>query len=76
MLHSATLQFSGKPMLRDEWLTAAAAARLLGIHRVTFYDWLDAGKLESVRTIQPGGKGRILYSRSDLMRLVTPDEKK
>lgn len=74
MLHSATLPFSSMPMLKDEWLTAAAAARLLGIHRVTFYDWLEAGKLASVRTLQPGGKGRILYSRSDLVKLVTPDE--
>lgn len=54
-------------MLRDEWLTAAAAARLLGINRVTFYDWRDRGYLKEVRTIRPSS--RTLYNRADLLKL-------
>ena len=73
MLQYTTLHFPSNYMLRDNWLTAAAAARLLGIHRVTFYDWLKAGKLESVRTLQPGGKGRILYNRADLIKLFNAE---
>lgn len=59
-------------MLKTEWLTAAEAARLLGINRTTFYVWRDAGRLAEVRQVQPGGKGRILYSRTDLLKLFEP----
>lgn len=69
MLHSSTLHFPSTHMLRDDWMNAADAARLLGIERTTFYKWLKAGKLDSVRKVQPGGKGRILYNRTDLTKL-------
>lgn len=67
MLHYPTLTAPGTAMLKDEWLTAAAAARLLGINRVTFYDWLEKGYLKHVATIKPAS--RTLYSRADLLKL-------
>jgi excisionase family DNA binding protein len=60
-------------MLRDDWLNVADAARLLGIDRTTFYKWLKAGKLEHVRRVQPGGKGRVLYNRADLIKLFNAE---
>lgn len=49
---------------REEYLSIAAAARVVGVSRRTVYNWLEAGKLAFVRL--PSGMRRI--RRADLVR--------
>jgi citrate synthase len=53
---------------RNEWLSAAAAARLLGVERATLYAYVSRGKVES--RPRAGSRAR-LYLRADLERLRT-----
>jgi excisionase family DNA binding protein len=52
----------------EQYVSLAAAAKLLGVHIATVRRWVDSGILEAYRL----GPRRLLVKREDLDRLISP----
>ncbi|HEY7060488.1 MAG TPA: helix-turn-helix domain-containing protein [Chloroflexota bacterium] len=52
----------------EQFVSVAAAAKLLGVHTATIRRWVDSGTLRAYRL----GPRRLLLKREDLERLITP----
>jgi len=46
------------------YVTAPQAAELLGIHRVTLWRWMEAGKIKPL--LRHGGNGQIIFRCSHI----------
>lgn len=54
--------------IKDEYVTTAEAANILGINRVTLHRWAKQGTLRAYSL----GPRRVLFKRSDLSELLKP----
>lgn len=61
-------------LLFSPGLDASEATEVLGVSRATFYrrlpEWVSRGLLHP---IQPGGNGRVYYSRAELYELASKE---
>lgn len=52
---------------KQGWIPACHAAKLMGVHHVTIYRWIDAGKIEGIRI------GHLRYVRKTAIAIWLRD---
>jgi excisionase family DNA binding protein len=60
------------PHCDPRYLTAAQAADLLGIHRVTLWRWVRAEKIKPL--LRHGDFGQLIFRRSEVDRVAAKRE--
>ncbi|GAB6101905.1 hypothetical protein JCM16138_11280 [Thermococcus atlanticus] len=59
--------------LEKEYYTTGEVARMLGVHYVTVFGWVQGGK---IKAIQPTKRGWWRIPRAEVERLLNPEKLK